>query len=499
MFDFRNLPFGISSLHPAFAASKCDNVSDKLYSVSQRFAYQDPDYKPGIPQKPKQQQQRSKMTVRLRPRKVLCSKCKGICSENSENVVQTRKRKSVDSNPTKEKKSYGSNEIDAKRDRTLIMANSLIPKISRLHPNEINDAINGNAYRRNEIWIRQSEDKAESLAKFKHSDDSNEECAQDFNRDRVSYNSSDKSNSNNKDFDSDGELRTELRDGAHSDDCAPKKKRSENSSNNTDESSSSIFSNARTLKISFGEGEGTVVKLPAAIGEFHSEDEPAQPFSKDVESKAARRALKKAKKQARKLISPVLNPTSPLCVVPYENFPRKKHKVKHKKKKKDDKKAKVVSEDVSGSETPDENHSSIEEPNAPEVDRIREEPAAKVDGAEENKVCENSTTGWVNCEGGYGVGAGDVVWGKLQGFPWWPGRVVGTGGEGHARVAWFASTTSSLVPRHRLAPFLDNFKVFFSCTLKNKKVRYRFRDFKILVCCYLFKFFTTAHNQLVRS
>lgn len=34
------------------------------------------------------------MTVRLRPRQVLCSKCKDICNENSESI--TRKRKAVD-------------------------------------------------------------------------------------------------------------------------------------------------------------------------------------------------------------------------------------------------------------------------------------------------------------------------------------------------------------------------------------------------------------------
>lgn len=34
---------------------------------------------------------RNNMTVRLRPRQVLCSKCKGICNENSENVDHSKK------------------------------------------------------------------------------------------------------------------------------------------------------------------------------------------------------------------------------------------------------------------------------------------------------------------------------------------------------------------------------------------------------------------------
>lgn len=39
----------------------------------------------------------SRMTVRLRPRQVLCSKCKSICNENSENVDLSRKRKGAES------------------------------------------------------------------------------------------------------------------------------------------------------------------------------------------------------------------------------------------------------------------------------------------------------------------------------------------------------------------------------------------------------------------
>lgn len=35
-------------------------------------------------------------TVRLRPRQVLCSKCRSICNENSENVDVSRKRKHED-------------------------------------------------------------------------------------------------------------------------------------------------------------------------------------------------------------------------------------------------------------------------------------------------------------------------------------------------------------------------------------------------------------------
>lgn len=61
------------------------------------------------------------------------------------------------------------------------------------------------------------------------------------------------------------------------------------------------------------------------------------------------------------------------------------------------------------------------------------------------------------------LGVGDVVWGKIHGFPWWPGKVLSitdTGSTGpQAHVAWYGSSTSSLMPCDQLSPFLENFKV----------------------------------------
>lgn len=74
---------------------KTDLDEDKLFSVSQRFTYfQDKLFKAiptGIKAKKSKLMGRSNMTVRLRPRQVLCSKCKGICNENSENVDHSKK------------------------------------------------------------------------------------------------------------------------------------------------------------------------------------------------------------------------------------------------------------------------------------------------------------------------------------------------------------------------------------------------------------------------
>lgn len=58
---------------------------------------------------------------------------------------------------------------------------------------------------------------------------------------------------------------------------------------------------------------------------------------------------------------------------------------------------------------------------------------------------------------------GDVVWGKIHGFPWWPGKILtmtSSGGQSvQAHVAWYGSSTSSLMQCDQLSHYLDNFKV----------------------------------------
>lgn len=64
------------------------------------------------------------------------------------------------------------------------------------------------------------------------------------------------------------------------------------------------------------------------------------------------------------------------------------------------------------------------------------------------------------------VSVGSIVWGKVHGHPWWPGRVLavsGNFGEGsettkHAHVTWFGSNTSSIMPVNELQHFIANFK-----------------------------------------
>ena len=70
---------------------------------------------------------------------------------------------------------------------------------------------------------------------------------------------------------------------------------------------------------------------------------------------------------------------------------------------------------------------------------------------------------------------GDVVWGKIHGFPWWPGKVVsitinqrdnGAIIRQTAHVSWFGSSTMSMMPCSELNPFLEDFELRF-----NKKKR----------------------------
>ncbi|XP_031787302.1 PWWP domain-containing protein 2A isoform X2 [Nasonia vitripennis] len=74
---------------------------------------------------------------------------------------------------------------------------------------------------------------------------------------------------------------------------------------------------------------------------------------------------------------------------------------------------------------------------------------------------------------------GDVVWGKVHGFPWWPGKVLsitdagkedGTASGPQAHVAWYGSSTSSLMSCDQLSPFLETFKTRYN---KKKKGPYK--------------------------
>lgn len=294
------------NLHPAFAKqpAAADTTDDKLHSASQRFLYTDPDYesklalkkKPGPKNKP---QQRQKMTVRLRPRKVLCSNCKGICNENNENVDVSKKRK-LDSDDEAPREPDSSRNLRDQK-KYLVAGGMLIPKLSRLHPSEISSALKGASKNSNKA----------SEKPIKNVKSDSERVVPDLAFVSVS----------------DGDI-------------------NDNTKNDDVVSSNTVFSSARTLKICFGEGEGTVVKIPPLTGDYNEDSGVSCDMKPD--SKAAKKALKKAKKQAKKNSvqtksqSPKhIGALSPRNVADSTLDPlerRHKHRVKHKKKYKATKK-----------------------------------------------------------------------------------------------------------------------------------------------------------------
>ncbi|NXQ28878.1 PWP2B protein, partial [Alaudala cheleensis] len=82
-------------------------------------------------------------------------------------------------------------------------------------------------------------------------------------------------------------------------------------------------------------------------------------------------------------------------------------------------------------------------------------------------------------EDGRTVSVGDIVWGKIHGFPWWPARVLdinlsqkenGEPSWREAKVSWFGSPTTSFLSVSKLSPFSEFFKVRFN---RKKKGMYR--------------------------
>lgn len=431
------------SLHPAFSNQndKAESKDDKLHSVSQRFTYQEPGYDHEDLQRSKKQSGKSKpparrkMTVRLRPRKVVCSNCKGICNENSENVDVSKKRK-LDSDDDTPKDGSESSKLEKK----YLMGSMLIPKLSRLEPSEITNAIKSKS-------VTKPSEKARSIKNTKPCDDS-EKTTRELAFVSVSDNS----------------------DLGDKEDCK-----------DSDNSFSNLFSNARTLKICFGEGEGTVVKIPPLSGDFNEDSGVSCDMSKPT--KAVKKALKKAKKQAKKntttekavdlwidqspkhigALSPRNNVSNSATIDPLEK--KHKHKVKHKKKhriqkKRDENTSKCDSIDyfsnIKDHCLKQKLSISLRRLSSNSYERRNEE------GSDDGEI--ETVPDFPESSEGVGgkllrVSPGDIVWGKVVGFPWWPGRVLSVTPTSRAHVAWYASTTSSLMPCDSLSPFLEDYKV----------------------------------------
>ncbi|XP_053548572.1 PWWP domain-containing protein 2B isoform X2 [Bombina bombina] len=77
------------------------------------------------------------------------------------------------------------------------------------------------------------------------------------------------------------------------------------------------------------------------------------------------------------------------------------------------------------------------------------------------------------------ISVGDIVWGKVHGFPWWPARILninvnqkedGEPSWQEATVSWFGSPTTSSLSVSKLSSFSEYFKLRFN---RKKKGVYR--------------------------
>lgn len=435
--------------------------------MNQRFAYQEGKSTNPDGQRAKKcvrkgkPQQKQKMTVRLRPRKVLCSNCKGICNENNENVDLSRKRKQDPEDDSDGKRRHHT-------ENKYLMKSTLIPKLSRLQPQEISNAIKGSSRSRSANKL-ESNKASENLINIEKSD---------VNRVTQELAFVDVGENADKTLDFEG--------------------KTENIESYKDDGSfNTVFSSTRTLKISYGEGEGTVVKIPAVMGDYNEDSGVSCDMLKPMkqgDSKAVKKALKRAKKEERKKINiqsvetklpkhvGALSPHNNMTVnLPGSDALQKKHKhkLKHKKKNK-----------VPKMDGGDENTGNMERVSigffsdikkhclkqklsislrrlsSNSYERCEEQECSDSDESDSEIVPEFPATSSVSVsDKALRVSSGDVVWGKVAGHPWWPGQVLSVTSGPHAHVAWYASTMSSLMPCESLRPFLDDYKVLYNIFL----------------------------------
>ncbi|XP_062253204.1 DNA (cytosine-5)-methyltransferase 3A-like isoform X4 [Platichthys flesus] len=111
------------------------------------------------------------------------------------------------------------------------------------------------------------------------------------------------------------------------------------------------------------------------------------------------------------------------------------------------------------------------------------EPVAIAGG---DKTCPKSADTEPEYEDGRGFGIGELVWGKLRGFSWWPGRIVSWWMTGRSRAAdgtrwvmWFGDGKFSVVCVEKLLP-LSSFNNAFHQPTYNKQPMYKKAIYEVL-------------------
>ncbi|XP_059368114.1 DNA (cytosine-5-)-methyltransferase 3 alpha a isoform X5 [Carassius carassius] len=129
--------------------------------------------------------------------------------------------------------------------------------------------------------------------------------------------------------------------------------------------------------------------------------------------------------------------------------------------------------------TPQQQHT---DPASPTVATTPEPPPVACG----NKVMTRSSEIDLEYEDGRGFGIGELVWGKLRGFSWWPGRIVSwwmasrsRAAEGTRWVMWFGDGKFSVVCVEKLLP-LSTFCTSFHQPTYNKQPMYRKAIYEVL-------------------
>ncbi|XP_059486005.1 PWWP domain-containing protein 2A-like [Neocloeon triangulifer] len=427
----------------------------------------------------KQRQPNKKMTVRLRPRKVLCAKCKSTCNpttETNSQALNSLNQPDPQARNTRRKLRNG-NEDDQRsvtfKEPELVLLNGPRPENDSCSNSSTEDdkkpdkiKIVGN------YWISPSRE------------------AEDDAKDPLAIEDADK--------------------------MVLRKKRSIGSMEDLWDESIFEESNKRTklesvepartttpiIKISFGsQGQGTVLKIPPKIQSLENVEN-----SENESERAVKKAMKKAKK--KKLLGPGDSPPGACDSRRHKHKHLKKHKKsRHRDESEEQWNVSQTDEEIkeqclkqrlsislkrlnataymrcdqdeptassSNSPSPD---GSEDVPNFPETDLVgvvgpSEEPAEVITSSQTVQSCFTSD--------GRKMNIGDVVWGKIHGFPWWPGKVQsisisrkedGVCMSAHAHVSWYGSHTSSWMLCDQLNPFLETFKVRY-----NKKKRGPYKE-----------------------
>uniref|UniRef100_A0A087YIY7 DNA (cytosine-5-)-methyltransferase n=1 Tax=Poecilia formosa TaxID=48698 RepID=A0A087YIY7_POEFO len=125
------------------------------------------------------------------------------------------------------------------------------------------------------------------------------------------------------------------------------------------------------------------------------------------------------------------------------------------------------------------------QPTDPASPTVATTPEPVAIGGEE-KTSQKSSDTEPEYEDGRGFGIGELVWGKLRGFSWWPGRIVSwcmTGrsraAEGTRWVMWFGDGKFSVVCVEKLLP-LSSFNNAFHQPTYNKQPMYKKAIYEVL-------------------